>query len=174
MPPISINQSKALFFHDNYVENVLTIAARHDVPTHLLHVEVTESMAWLDEEAFIRTLDALRRAGIGLSLDDFGKGYSSMAMLHSFGFDTIKLDRKVFYGEKGFDDESKHIVSTLISLSHDLGKNVVSEGIETQEQVQFLRDRRCDMIQGFYYSRPMPKEDYWKRLTETEGEKSKK
>ena len=174
VPPISINQSKALFFHDNYVETVLTIAARHDVPTHLLHVEVTESMAWLDEEAFIRTLDALRRAGIGLSLDDFGKGYSSMAMLHSFGFDTIKLDRKFFYGEKGFDDESKHIVSTLISLSHDLGKNVVSEGIETQEQVQFLRDRRCDMIQGFYYSRPMPKEDYWKRLTETEGEKSKK
>ena len=93
MPPISINQSKALFFHDNYVETVLGIAARHDVPAHLLHVEVTESMAWLDEEAFIRTLDALRRAGIGLSLDDFGKGYSSMAMLHSFGFDTIKLDR---------------------------------------------------------------------------------
>ena len=93
VPPISINQSKALFFHDNYVETVLGIAARHDVPAHLLHVEVTESMAWLDEEAFIRTLDALRRAGIGLSLDDFGKGYSSMAMLHSFGFDTIKLDR---------------------------------------------------------------------------------
>ena len=74
VPPISINQSKALFFHDNYVETVLGIAARHDVPAHLLHVEVTESMAWLDEEAFIRTLDALRRAGIGLSLDDFGKG----------------------------------------------------------------------------------------------------
>ena len=129
----------------------------------------------MEREEFLKKfIDRIHKIGCTCSIDDFSSGYSSLNMLKEFNFDTIKLDRKFFYGEKGFDDESKHIVSTLISLSHDLGKNVVSEGIETQEQVQFLRDRRCDMIQGFYYSRPMPKEDYWKRLTETEGEKSKK
>ena len=160
VPPISINQSKALFFHDNYVETVLTIAARHDVPTHLLHVEVTESMAWLDEEAFIRTLDALRRAGIGLSLDDFGKGYSSMAMLHSFGFDTIKLDRAFLAPGQDKQRSVWIIISSLVDMARRLGIEILCEGVETEEQLQKLLASHCKYGQGYLFSPPMNMETF--------------
>jgi putative signaling protein len=172
--PVSVNLSKRHFSQEYFLDEFEKIMDRYRVPHKYIEFEITESLVMEREEFLKKFIDRIHKIGCTCSIDDFGSGYSSLNMLKEFNFDTIKLDRKFFYGEKGFDDESKHIVSTLISLSHDLGKNVVSEGIETQEQVQFLRDRRCDMIQGFYYSRPMPKEDYWKRLTETEGEKSKK
>lgn len=160
VPPISINQSKALFFHDNYVETVLGIAARHDVPAHLLHVEVTESMAWLDEEAFIRTLDALRRAGIGLSLDDFGKGYSSMAMLHSFGFDTIKLDRAFLAPGQEKQRSVWIIISSLVDMARRLGIEILCEGVETEDQLQKLLASHCKYGQGYLFSPPMDLETF--------------
>lgn len=160
VPPISINQSKALFFHNNYVETVLTIAARHDVPPHLLHVEVTESMAWLDEEGFIRTLDALRRAGIGLSLDDFGKGYSSMAMLHSFGFDTIKLDRAFLASGQDKQRSVWIIISSLVDMARRLGIEILCEGVETEEQLQKLLASHCKYGQGYLFSPPMNMETF--------------
>lgn len=160
VPPISTNQSKALFFHDNYVETVLGIAARHDVPAHLLHVEVTESMAWLDEEAFIRTLDALRRAGIGLSLDDFGKGYSSMAMLHSFGFDTIKLDRAFLAPGQEKQRSVWIIISSLVDMARRLGIEILCEGVETEDQLQKLLASHCKYGQGYLFSPPMDLETF--------------
>lgn len=160
VPPISINQSKALFFHANYVETVLGIASRHDVPPHLLHVEVTESMAWLDEEAFIRTLDALRRAGIGLSLDDFGKGYSSMAMLHSFGFDTIKLDRAFLAPGQEKQRSVWIIISSLVDMARRLGIEILCEGVETEDQLQKLLASHCKYGQGYLFSPPMDLEAF--------------
>ena len=106
------------------------------MPARLLHVEVTESMAWLDEEAFIRTLEALRRAGIGLSLDDFGKGYSSLAMLHSFGFDTIKLDRAFLAPGQEKQRSVWIIISSLVDMARRLGIEILCEGVETEDQLQ--------------------------------------
>ena len=160
VPPISINQSKALFFHDNYVETVLDIAARHDVPPRLLHVEVTESMAWLDEEAFIRTLEALRRTGIGLSLDDFGKGYSSLAMLHSFGFDTIKLDRAFLAPAQEKQRSVWIIISSLVDMARRLGIEILCEGVETEDQLQKLLASHCKYGQGYLFSPPMNLETF--------------
>ena len=155
VPPISINQSKALFFQDNYVKTVLGIAERHNVPARLLHVEVTESMAWLDEEAFIRTLEALRRAGIGLSLDDFGKGYSSLAMLHSFGFDTIKLDRAFLAPGQERQRSVWIIISSLVDMARRLGIEILCEGVETEDQLQKLLVSHCKYGQGYLFSPPM-------------------
>lgn len=155
VPPISINQSKALFFQDNYVKTVLGIAERHNVPARLLHVEVTESMAWLDEEAFIRTLEALRRAGIGLSLDDFGKGYSSLAMLHSFGFDTIKLDRAFLAPGQEKQRSVWIIISSLVDMARRLGIEILCEGVETEDQLQKLLVSHCKYGQGYLFSPPM-------------------
>lgn len=155
VPPISINQSKALFFQDNYVKTVLGIAERHNVPARLLHVEVTESIAWLDEEAFIRTLEALRRAGIGLSLDDFGKGYSSLAMLHSFGFDTIKLDRAFLAPGQEKQRSVWIIISSLVDMARRLGIEILCEGVETEDQLQKLLVSHCKYGQGYLFSPPM-------------------
>ena len=159
-PPISVNQSKALFFHENYVETFFSIVARHDVPLHLLHVEVTESMAWLDEDAFIRTLDALRRAGISLSLDDFGRGYSSMSMLHSFGFDTIKLDRTFLAPGQGEQRPVWIIISSLVDMARRLGIEILCEGVETEDQLQKLLDAHCKYGQGYLFSPPMNMEAF--------------
>lgn len=159
VPPISINQSRALFFRDNYVETVNGIMARHHVPAHLLRVEVTESMAWLDESAFIQTLQALRRAGIGLSLDDFGKGYSSLAMLHAFGFDTIKLDR-AFLGQGDIQRPAWIIISSLVDMARRLGIEILCEGVETEEQLQKLLEARCKYGQGYLFSRPVDLADF--------------
>lgn len=154
VPPISINQSRALFFRDSYVETVVGIMARHHVPAHLLCVEVTESMAWLDEEAFIQSLKALRRAGIGLSLDDFGKGYSSLAMLHAFGFDTIKLDR-AFLSQNGEQNSAWIIISSLVDMARRLGIEILCEGVETECQLQKLLASNCKYGQGYLFSHPL-------------------
>ena len=84
-------------------------------------------------------------------------------MVKEFAFDTIKLDREFFYGSNGFDDSSRTIVESLIELSHKLGKSVISEGIENEEQVAFLKNSKCDAIQGFYFSRPAPFEESLKK-----------
>ncbi len=99
------------------------------IPHKLIEFEITQSLVIKREKFLKKFIRRIHSIGCTCSIDDFGSGYSSLNTLKEFNFDTIKLDRKFFYGKKGFDDESKRIVSTLISLSHDLGKNVVSEGI---------------------------------------------
>lgn len=160
VPPISVNQSKALFFKDNYVETVLAIVERHRVPPGLLYVEVTESMAWMDKDLFLRTLSDLRRAGIGLSLDDFGKGYSSLAMLHSFGFDIIKLDRAFLESSQENWQTAWIIISSLVDMARRLHIEILCEGVETEEQLQQLVMAHCRYGQGYFFSRPVDMETF--------------
>ena len=160
VPPISVNQSKALFFKDNYVEIVQSIVERHRVPPGLLYVEVTESMAWMDKDLFLRTLADLRRTGIGLSLDDFGKGYSSLAMLHSFGFDIIKLDRAFLESSRENRQTGWIIISSLVDMARRLHIEILCEGVETEEQLQQLVMAHCKYGQGYFFSRPVDMETF--------------
>ena len=94
------------------------------------------------------------------SIDDFGSGYSSLTMIRDFDFDIVKLDRELFMGKNGFDDESKNIVSSIVNLCKVMNKNVVAEGIESEEQVEFLKSIGCNVIQGYYFAKPVPLESY--------------
>jgi len=103
----------------------------------------------------VRILDALHEMGIGISIDDFGTGYSSLSYLKMFPIDHIKLDRS-FVMEIDEGEEDATICDATISLTHALGLKLVAEGVETEQQLAYLRQRHCDLVQGYLFSRPLP------------------
>lgn len=109
-------------------------------------------------------LSRLRLAGVGLSIDDFGTGYSSLAKLQKMPFDEIKIDRS-FVSDAHVNDDSRVIVRTIIDLAHNLGMKAVAEGVETQDVWDRLHDWGCDIVQGYYVSRPLPASEFedWHR-----------
>src|SRR5262249_33917150 len=125
---------------------------RYVLPGELLELELTESV-FADETAAAALL-RLAQTGVRLALDDFGTGYSSLSYLRQYPISVVKIDR-VFLGEVPHNAASATLVETIIMMAHALGKRVVAEGIETSDQLDFLRERRCDLAQGFYLARPL-------------------
>ncbi len=107
----------------------------------------------------VDTIRMLQNRGIKISVDDFGTGYSSFGQLRRHRFDALKVD-KSFVDAIAFDKSSATLVKAMIQMAHDLGLRVIVEGVETREQVEILRDYGCDEIQGYYYSRPVPPEEF--------------
>ena len=122
-----------------------------------LELEITESVAMQNPKNSIEVLAGLRRLGVELAIDDFGTGYSSLAYLKLLPLDRLKLDRS-FLVDVENDTYNAAICSTTISLAHSLGLDVVAEGVEIPSQLEFLRLRGCDVVQGFYFCRPLPAE----------------
>jgi diguanylate cyclase (GGDEF)-like protein/PAS domain S-box-containing protein len=152
---ISVNLSPRQFLQPDLVDGVAAILAETGIPPSSLELEITESVVMEDAEAGIRVLKALRGLGCRLALDDFGTGYSSLSYLKSLPLDTLKIDRS-FVAGLADDGANLPIVQAVIALAHGLGIDVTAEGIETAEQLGWLRDLVCDRGQGFYYARPLP------------------
>ena len=128
---------------------------RSGISPQSLRLEVTESSLMVHSEEAMRTMQGLKALGVGLHMDDFGTGYSSLNYLHRFPFDTLKIDRSFIH--RLFDSRgSAEIVRTIVNLAHSLGMEVVAEGIETAEQLTHLQSLKCQLGQGFLFSRPMP------------------
>lgn len=125
----------------------------------MIEIELTETMLLEDNQfAFVKKiLDTFRENGVKVALDDFGFAYSSLTVLKDFDADDLKLDRAFFVNE---NEKSQKIVENMICLAHDLGMNVVAEGIERENQVESLRKFGCDMIQGYVYSKPLPVDEF--------------
>ncbi len=119
-----------------------------------LELELTESAVVKHPETAIATLRELKTLGIKLSLDDFGTGYSSFSYLQQFPFDVLKVDRS-FVRNVTEDSKNAAILMAIIQLAHSLNLKVVAEGVETFEQQEFLRQHQCDMMQGYYFSKPV-------------------
>ncbi len=122
-------------------------------------LEITESLFMEYEDNALTILHELRDMGINLSLDDFGTGYSSLGYLKRFPVNILKIDRS-FVADIGKDTESQGLVEAIIAMAHSQNMKVIAEGAETKEQVEFLRSRKCDEVQGFYFSRPLPAEEF--------------
>jgi diguanylate cyclase (GGDEF)-like protein len=152
---VSVNLSARQFKHADLAGVVRRALADADVAPALLELEVTETLLMEDTGRTVCTLQALRDHGVAISLDDFGTGYSSLGYLTRFPIDCIKLD-KSFVRDAVTDRQSGAITSAIIDLGHSLGLCVVAEGVETREQLDFLAERSCDVVQGFYFGRPMP------------------
>jgi diguanylate cyclase (GGDEF)-like protein len=133
------------------VERVL---AETELPPHALELELTESVIMANAEQTADKLQAFRRLGISLAIDDFGTGYSSLAYLKRLPINTLKIDKE-FVDDLSLGSEDAAITTTVIAMARALGLNVVAEGVETEAQVQFLREHRCDEIQGFWLSPPL-------------------
>jgi len=165
--PISINVSRRHFINEDFLDDYEKIMRQYSIPRSLIEFELTESIVMENAVMLKKFVRRVHEMGCTCSIDDFGSGYSSLNMLKEFNFDVVKFDRGFFYGDNGFDSDSQTIVFSLIKLSHDLGMKVVSEGIEHEEQKDFLLKHKCDIVQGFLYSKPMPHSEYVKYLEDS-------
>jgi diguanylate cyclase (GGDEF)-like protein len=151
-PRLALNVSAQQLKHSEFPKLVRRALDKYGLPASLLELELTESV--LADAAAGAALVRLAQLGVHLALDDFGTGYSSLSYLRQYPIDTVKIDR-TFLDEVPQNPASATLVETIIVMAHALGKRVVAEGIETNEQLMFLRERRCDVAQGFYLARPL-------------------
>ncbi|WP_102027534.1 GGDEF and EAL domain-containing protein [Salirhabdus sp. Marseille-P4669] len=153
---ISVNLSVKQFLQKNLVEKVEQTLHDTGLKPDYLELEITESMAMANEEFILATLRGLQNLGVQVAIDDFGTGYSSMKYLSQFPLSKLKIDQLFIRGDR---EQNQAIVKSIIHLSHALNMKVIAEGVETKEQLEFLRNESCDEIQGFYFSKPVaPKE----------------
>ncbi len=160
--PISVNVSRAHFAEENLAEHICSIVDKYKVPHEFIELELTESAFFDDKAVLLTTVRKLKGFGFKVSMDDFGAGYSSLNSLKELPLDIIKLDAEFF---RSVDDVSRSnlIVGETIALAKKLGMEIVAEGIETREQVDFLAEQNCDLIQGFYFSKPLPVSEFEER-----------
>jgi diguanylate cyclase (GGDEF)-like protein len=154
---VSVNLSSKQFAQANLVEQIEQTLRQTGLNGHNLKLEITESIAMTDVETTIAMLMRLKALDLQLSIDDFGTGYSSLSYLHRFPTDTIKVDRS-FVSRMGSENENSHIVQTVIMLGHNLGMDIVAEGVETTGQLAQLRALKCEYGQGYFFSKPLPSE----------------
>jgi diguanylate cyclase (GGDEF)-like protein/PAS domain S-box-containing protein len=158
---MAVNVSAMEFRNENFLQGVFNILEKTGLDPRLLELELTESVMMKHAESTESIFKALRARGIQLAVDDFGTGYSSLSYLRKFPIDALKIDRS-FVHEIATDPDKAAIVSTIINMGQNLKLRVVAEGVETQEELTFLRDHKCDESQGYFFSRPVPPQEFVK------------
>ncbi len=161
--PLAINITADEFQAPDFISNIQNLLMKYEIPPIYLELEVTENVVITDINLVMNTIVVLQNMGIKVSIDDFGTGYSSLAYLRKLPIDKIKIDRS-FIQEVASNDSDLTIVKTMVELSHGLGKRVLAEGVETQQQLQLLRNIGCDAVQGYFISKPISEEEFTKYL----------
>ena len=161
--PVSVNVSRAHFIEADLAEQIRDDVDRAGAPHELIEIELTESAFFDDKKAIVSTIKKLKEYGFAVSMDDFGSGYSSLNSLKDMPLDVLKLDADFFRGEME-GDRGEIVVSEAIKLAKNLHMRTVAEGVEVREQVDFLARQGCDMIQGFYFAKPMPADEYEQKM----------
>jgi diguanylate cyclase len=152
---VSVNLSGRQTKDGSLMGDILAALRESGLPPRHLELEITETVLMENVHDNVTLLNRLQTEGIRLSIDDFGTGYSSMAYLKRFPIDQVKIDR-TFVRDIPGDGDDEAIVTAIIAMSRSLGLTVVAEGVETEQQLQFLRGADCDIMQGFHFARPMP------------------
>ncbi len=157
--PISINQSRVLLNSDTYTTDVAYVVNSYNTPPNLIELELTERIFSDSLDEMADMMSVLKELGIKWSIDDFGTGYSSLNLLKSLPVDVIKID-KAFLDETETSNGSRIIIRKTVELTRELDKIVVCEGVETEEQANYLREIQCDVVQGYLYAKPMPMDEF--------------
>jgi EAL domain-containing protein (putative c-di-GMP-specific phosphodiesterase class I) len=155
---IAVNVSARQFADPALVQTIVDALANNELAAHHLDIEITESLLMTDVEQALGILLELTNLGVHLSIDDFGTGYSSLTYLKQFPINALKIDQS-FVHDISVDKTSEAIVTSIISLAHNLQIQVIAEGVENQAQLDFLRQQQCGQMQGYYFSRPVPVAD---------------
>lgn len=165
---VAVNISATQFMQPTFFEKVQEIILETGVAPEHFELEITEDSMMDHTEESIQTLAQLQKMGITIAMDDFGTGYSSFSYLRQFPIDAIKIDQS-FIRNLSYEDESSAIVKVMIQLGHALGLDVVAEGVEEEDELEILRALDCDIIQGYYYSRPLPVDAFEEKLKTLQG-----
>ncbi|BBI99891.1 hypothetical protein FGKAn22_15840 [Ferrigenium kumadai] len=156
---VALNISARQFRSSDLDKQLEQALEKHGIEAHHLELELTESMLMHEPEQAVATMHKLKQIGVKISLDDFGTGYSSLAYLSRFPIDTLKIDQSFVRGVVT-DPDSAEISSAIIGLAHRMKLRVVAEGVETEDQLAYMRTNGCDELQGFYFSKPLPADDF--------------
>lgn len=157
--PVSVNVSRADIYQSGLVEALCRLIEKYEIDPSYLHLEITESAYTENPEQIISTVEVLRNKGFIIEMDDFGSGYSSLNMFSQMSLDILKLDMKFIHYEMSKPVEQS-LLRAIIDMAHTLNLKVVAEGVESEEQKERLRSMSCDYAQGYYYSKPIPAEEY--------------
>jgi diguanylate cyclase (GGDEF)-like protein len=165
LPPLSIavNMTARQFFDEQLLQDVTSILGAAGMDPHLLEIEIPESLLTRNLENTLRILTELKALGVRIAVDDFGTGYSSLATLQRFPLDTIKIDRS-FTRDLVTPTEDTGLADAIIAMGKSLSLTVVAQGVETKEQAESLRAHACDELQGFYFNKPLPAEEFTQLL----------
>lgn len=163
---ISSNFSKQNLKNEHFAEEIISIMKKYSLDGRYIEVELTESSCMEDFQLLKQFSDRIKNAGVKLAIDDFGTGYSSLSMLHEFDADVVKLDKSFLDSATAGSKRSQVFIQDVISMVDDLEEATICEGVETKEQLEFLKDAGCNMIQGYYFDKPLPKDEFEKRLKE--------
>lgn len=156
---ISVNQSRLHINDDDYIWRLREIVDKYEIPYEYIELELTESVFTEDADRMIAIMKKLHDIGFKLSIDDFGSGYSSLNLLKDIPADVLKIDREFFNGTVN-SKKGRAVISSVVDMAKNLEMNVISEGVETQDQIDFLKEIECNMVQGFYFSKPMKLKDF--------------
>lgn len=162
---VSVNLSARDFEFNDLAERIIKLCERYNVPSHYVSFELTETTLMADQAQALQIMGKLKQAGFKLLLDDFGTGYSSLTYLKRFPIDVIKIDRS-FVNDIGQDEHDEAIIQSILALASSLGKQSVAEGVEQEAQAAYLMRSGCTHLQGYYFSKPMPRDaviDYLKQ-----------
>ena len=154
--PISINLSRLDFLCCDIYQEIENLVMDYDIPRRMLQIEVTESIVMSEEDETLKALRSFRAAGYEIWMDDFGSGYSTLNLLKDYSFDLLKLDMAFL---RSNSSRSRSIIGSVIEMDKKLGIRTLAEGVETEEQVEYLKKSGCEKLQGYYFGRPMPFED---------------
>ena len=156
---VSVNQSRLHINDDDYIWRLREIVDKYEIPYEYIELELTESVFTEDADRMISIMKKLHDIGFKLSIDDFGSGYSSLNLLKDIPADVLKIDREFFNGTVN-SKKGRAVISSVVDMAKNLEMNVISEGVETQDQIDFLKEIDCNMVQGFYFSKPMKLKDF--------------
>lgn len=166
--PISVNVSRIDIYNPNLCQTLKGLIDKYNIPINLLELEITETSYMENPSQLIETVIKLKELGFTVEMDDFGTGYSSLNMLNQVPVDVLKLDLR-FMKSVSSSGKSANILNSIVSMARWLDLPVVAEGVETEEQVSFLKSIGCNKGQGYYFSKPMPCNDFEKLLYKSEG-----
>lgn len=159
--PISVNVSRADLLQGSVAEKLMNLIHKYNLTPDMVRVEITESAYMDNPQQLISEINKLEECGLMVEMDDFGSGYSSLNMLKDVPIQVLKTDLK-FLSATGIESRKEHILDSVIRMAHGMDMFVIAEGVETKEQADYLQSLKCDQMQGYYFSRPIPVEDFEK------------
>lgn len=163
---VSVNLSRRHLADPDLFEHIVEIIDRHDIPHHLIEIELTETTTDVEFKDLKKLVSSLQDAGISASVDDFGIGYSSLNLIKQIPWDVLKLDKSIVPANGEDMERGTHLFRHVIAMAHEIGLQCIAEGVETEDQLEIMRQYGCRYVQGYIFDKPMPVEDFEKKLRE--------